>query len=376
MGSGGKAISRREVLAGGLGAGASLVVGSAEAAKALPEIPVFDAREVGLIGLAKASIAQMKALLGSCLGPLTPGEFAGVAVADALAKEWLANTGTPYAAELDAIAALLPQAGVYLLNTAYEWGCTTLAAPAPDRRSARLLRSLDWSFDGLGRGILAVRQRGPAGDFVNLTWPGAVGVLTALAPGRFAATINQAPPREGADEGQLAALMGLGRHFVATSALPPMHLLRSVFEKAANFAEARRLIEATPIAAPTIFTLVGTAPEETCVIERTETEHVTHAGTASAANTWRYADFRDGWAGRDRDKQSNSAERRRRIEELGMTGKPFAWVRPPVRNANTRLAVELDPARGEIRARGYERQGDSDDSVPATADLHLVDAPA
>ena len=59
-----------------------------------------------------------------------------------------------------------------------------------------------------------------------------------------------------------------------------------------------------------------------------------------------------------------------------MTGRPFAWVRPPVRNASTRLAVELDPARGEVWARGYERLGDSDDAAPATTDLHLVDAPA
>jgi len=151
-----------------------------------------------------------------------------------------------------------------------------------------------------------------------------------------------------------------------------MHLLRSVFERAANFEEARRLIETTPIAAPTIFTLVGTAPEQTCIIERTETEHVTHAGSGSAANTWHYADFRDGWAGRDRDADSNSAERRRRIEALGTTPSPFAWVKPPVRNGGTRLAVELDPARGEIRARGYERLGDSDDAAPATADLHLT----
>jgi hypothetical protein len=34
---------------------------------------------------------------------------------------------------------------------------------------------------------------GPAGEFFDVTWPGAVGTLTAVAPGRFAAAINQAP---------------------------------------------------------------------------------------------------------------------------------------------------------------------------------------
>ena len=31
------------------------------------------------------------------------------------------------------------------------------------------------------------------GDFFSVTWPGYVGALTAMAPGRFAASINQAP---------------------------------------------------------------------------------------------------------------------------------------------------------------------------------------
>ena len=34
-----------------------------------------------------------------------------------------------------------------------------------------------------------------AGEFFNVTWPGYVGVLTALAPDRFGASINQAPLR-------------------------------------------------------------------------------------------------------------------------------------------------------------------------------------
>jgi hypothetical protein len=36
-------------------------------------------------------------------------------------------------------------------------------------------------------------MRGPAGEYHNITWPGYVGILTASAPGRFAAAINQAP---------------------------------------------------------------------------------------------------------------------------------------------------------------------------------------
>src|ERR1700675_437794 len=48
-------------------------------------------------------------------------------------------------------------------------------------------------LDGLGRHVEVARMAGPAGEYYSVTWPGFVGVLTAMAPGRFAATINQAP---------------------------------------------------------------------------------------------------------------------------------------------------------------------------------------
>ena len=43
--------------------------------------------------------------------------------------------------------------------------------------------------------VEVARQRGVAGDFLSVTWPGFAGLLTAVAPGRFAASINQAPMR-------------------------------------------------------------------------------------------------------------------------------------------------------------------------------------
>ena len=56
-----------------------------------------------------------------------------------------------------------------------------------------LLRTLDWPFNGLGRHIAVAHMRGAGGDFFSVTWPGYVGALTAMAPGRFAACVNQAP---------------------------------------------------------------------------------------------------------------------------------------------------------------------------------------
>ena len=89
------------------------------------------------------------------------------------------------------IAATLGYPGIWFLNGCYQWGCTALAreqAGAP-----WLARTLDWPFPGLGRYLEVARMQGPAGAFDNVGWPGYVGVLTASAPGRFAAAINQAP---------------------------------------------------------------------------------------------------------------------------------------------------------------------------------------
>ena len=49
-----------------------------------------------------------------------------------------------------------------------------------------------------------------------------------------------------------------------------------------------------------------------------------------------------------------------------LSEEPFAWVVPPVRNWNTRLAVEINPREGLIRVLGFEPCNDIDAS-PATS---------
>ncbi|KQT61397.1 hypothetical protein ASG52_00455 [Methylobacterium sp. Leaf456] len=151
--------------------------------------------------------------------------------------------------------------------------------------------------------------------------------------------------------------------------LPALHLLRRVFETARDYAEARSLLERTPIAAPAIFTLVGVAAGETCVVERDTEAFTTREGVASAANVWRYGTFPGAWrGGRASEEAQDSAERAAMIESwAGRAGAPFEWVRPPILNAMTRLAVEADPARGMLRAVGYEEaSGEEDSAVPVT----------
>lgn len=337
-------------------------------------IPVFDLRASDPAAHALARRDDVAALARACLGELTPLLRACLRGADAVASRWLAEAGSPYRDELIRIAEGTGVDGVHLLNASYEWGCTALAAPAPGGGSARLLRTLDWPFHGLGRSVQLLRQTGPAGDFAHLSWPGAVGLLTGMAPGRFAASINQPPIRRRApvDSATLDAGFAAYDAWRRRGAVPALHLLRRVFETAPDYASARRALEATPIAAPAIFTLVGVRAEETCVIERDVATHVTREGVASAANAWRYASFPGDWrAGPASELALDSAERSALIESwAAREGPPFAWVTAPVLSSLTRLAVEADPAAGTLRALGYEEApGEEDAAIPATLQL-------
>jgi hypothetical protein len=44
----------------------------------------------------------------------------------------------------------------------------------------------------------------------------------------------------------------------------------------------------------------------------------------------------------------------------------FSWVQPPVLNKYTRLGVEMCPARGILRAVGYELDDGQEVAAPAT----------
>jgi hypothetical protein len=204
-------------------------------------------------------------------------------------------------------------------------------------------RSLDWPFQGLGKGVEVAWQSGPAGEFFNVAWPGAVGVLTAMAPSRFAAVINQAPMRR-----RTRNFLGLPYDFVVNlmTALnredgwPPDHLLRLAFETCANFEEAIALLAREPLARPAVFTVTGAETGEMAIVERTEREARVLRGPVIVANDWQKPRF--GWNARMGFE--NNEARKAALRDV-RPGKPaFRWAVPPVLNKTTRLVVEMSAA--------------------------------
>jgi hypothetical protein len=325
----------------------------------LPAIPLYDMRSGGPVALAAARPSDLDELRGYCLAYVPKPLHALVPVADAVARRWLARSASPYVAEVAKIAAIAQAPGVFLVNTAYEWACTVAACHAGG--APVMLRTLDWPFGGLGRKVAVVRQRGPGGEFWNVTWPGAVGVLTALAPGRFAATINQAPlfRRTRGDVLRFAdyAVNAL-RTLARVRHAPPDHVLRQVFETAASYSDAKAMLSRIPMARPVLISLAGTRPHESCVIEREETAARVIDGPIVVANDWQ--EPRTGWEARSCGGpfETDSRDRRAALAaRMADRTRPFAWLAPPVRNWATRIAVEMNAGEGTLRVAGFEPVG-------------------
>jgi len=145
-------------------------------------IPVVDVREGGAVRHALDARARARALRDDCVTWLPRAARMLLPAMDALTRRWLQRSHSPYVVDLEAIAVALGFPGIWFLNGTYQWGCTAIARD--EDGVPWLARTLDWPFPGLGRHIEIARMRGPAGEFVNLTWPGYAGALTALAPVR------------------------------------------------------------------------------------------------------------------------------------------------------------------------------------------------
>lgn len=325
-------------------------------ARTLPAIPLLDVGSAGPVALFEAERARAAELLAS--GRRQYGRL-NIVLGEGLARAWLHRSDNPYLKELEAIAAEFDGPGALVLNLSYEWFCTSAVAPDPEGSGNRMLRTLDWPLDGLGRHLVVARQKGAAGPYFNATWPGFVGVVTAMAPGRFAAALNQAPmPSLGLP---LVADWAWNRLRVWRSrALPPTHLLREVFDHARTYAEAKARLAEVRLCLPALFILSGVKAGEGCVIERLEDRAVVHDSPFCITNHW----VSPGLSGLPRTFDSH--ERRALMEGLYRTAaEGLGWLVPPILNACTRVAAVANANTQKLMVQGWEADG------PATAVFRL-----
>lgn len=316
-------------------------------------IPFLDLRRGGPVLHARARAEAAAALRDTALGVAAPlGGFCLPPI-DRAALRWLRRSASVYRDELEHVAGILGFPGAMTLNLSYLFACTTRAYEDADGLP-RLRRTLDWPFRGLGQAVEIGWQAGPAGAFYNATWPGAVGVLTAMAPGRFCAAINQAPMRRRTTSRAgfaMDAVRNMRNALAGEGDWPPDHLLRYAFETCDDFEAAVRLIAAAPLARPTLFTIAGAKRGELALIERTEREARIYRGPVVVANDWQQA--QPGW--QPRMTHENNVSRIETMRRAGVDTARFDWLQKPVLNRLTRLAVEMSAVgAGDFAARGYE----------------------
>ena len=340
----------------------------------LPTIPVVDVREGGTLRHASESSERARGLRDACVAWFPAAARPLVPLFDGIARRWLTRSQSPYVEEVRAIAATLGFPGIWFLNGSYQWSCTALARD--EDGAPWLARTLDWPFPGLGRGVTVARQAGPAGEFWNVTWPGAVGVLSALAPGRFAATINLAPLYRRTRGFLLRpidyAINAVGSWLHVRHA-PPAHVLRQVFETARDYRSARAMLAEMPVARPVLFALIGTEADEACVIERTMADARIVEGKVLVANDWQCPE--PGWEPRSCGGPVATDSRDRcATMAAGLTafGEPFGWLKPPVLNWATRVALEMSAADGMLRVAGHEPVGGKAPARQATYPFKLA----
>jgi hypothetical protein len=308
----------------------------------LVEIPLIDAPR-GPLHLARLQAAKLPHLLKIACETL-PAPL--LRWADGYSEQWLRRSTSPYAGEVTEIARLLGKPGGYALNLNFEWGCTTGCRAS----EACIYRTLDWLFR-LGSDVVVARHATDAGPYYNVTWPGYMGVLTAVAPRRFSAALNQAPmPYTFAGFGLTLPIDWIVNRWRVRkqTAMPPAHLLRHAFEACASYGEAKHALATTPICIPALFTLAGTKPGECCIIERRERDAYIHEGPGAVANHWINPQFK----GRARPIRSRA--RRAKLSALLASLKgDFDWLVPPMLNAHTRLAVEMDAGSETLLVQGW-----------------------
>jgi acid ceramidase len=147
---------------------------------------------------------------------------------------------------------------VLLANLYYDilkfyFGCTAFAVNTGE--TTYHCRNLDWHTENnvLSRHsmIFDFRQGGKT-VFKTVGWPGFVGALSGIKPGKFSLTLNAVLSQDKPDV-----------------AFPISFLLRDVLAAASSYTEARTILEQTPIASDCLILLSGIGEQERVVIERT-----------------------------------------------------------------------------------------------------------
>lgn len=152
----------------------------------------------------------------------------------------------------------MPQRDLMAVNAAYEmaqFGDAKLICSSVVMKSRTLGlvhgRNVSWDMRGIGDNTVVYHFVGCPLEYMAISLPAMVGVISGMGPGRFSLTLNRATPQ--------------GRPTLDWS---PQTLCRHVLDTARDYDEALELLQDTPLRTPGIFTIASADGERACVVER------------------------------------------------------------------------------------------------------------
>lgn len=321
----------------------------------LPEIPV-ERYASGTVMAARLNKKRFHGMLEACR---TQYGSRLLGIADHFALKWMGKADLMgYEQEMYDVAKEIGGSGKYILNLSYEFACTSAVVNEYDKKPA-LYRAFDWPINNIGETLMILKREGKKGHFWDITFPGMVGVVHAMAPRRFAVSINRAPIPV---TFKLPFWQGLTKPLdrwvqrvktYKTGATPAPILLRKVFEECANYDEAVKMLSETKISAPTIFTVCGMNEGEGCVIERDrDAAFIKHGTDAVTANHWQAKEL--GKAHPRPIESHRRLECMKKVQKAPQALHNFNWVAAPLLNDMTRLVCELSPRKELIKIAGTQ----------------------
>ncbi len=168
---------------------------------------------------------------------------------------------TEYLLEIEFLATILPYSKdqILLVNLYYDilkvyLGCTAFSLFDKKRSIMWHARNLDWHTENdlLSKHSATFNfQKNEKTIYNTIGWPGFIGALSGVKPGKFGITLNAVSSND-----------------PVSLSTPVSFLIRHTLEHSNSFSDAVKILSETEIVSDCLLLVAGTNPEEQAVIER------------------------------------------------------------------------------------------------------------
>jgi len=238
---------------------------------ALPDMPIITDTSITTARYVEENPESFQTILQAGAQHLPPF---GLRRTDAFFAWQIKKNNPPYGAEMLDVAGLSNGTpGAITLNLSHDIACSTGIYTTP-QGAPSLVRLLDWDLK-MSAVTIALTRQGQGGDWMDISYPGFTGTVTAIGP-HFAAAINRAPMPGRPHKIKVANHVKYAPPLVddmisriktiLSPHISPIHLLRQTFEQCVSFDEAVKKIVEAETSCSVIIPIAGKTADEAAII--------------------------------------------------------------------------------------------------------------